>query len=50
MLYKVLQEFYNYHAVPGNLRRLWSVAALLVAGIGAVCGQTHVRICAEATG
>jgi RNA-directed DNA polymerase len=24
-LHKVLQGFYNYHAVPGNLRRLWSM-------------------------
>src|ERR1700689_4178697 len=24
-LQKVLQGFYNYHAVPGNLRRLWSM-------------------------
>lgn len=24
-LHKVLQGFYNYHAVPGNLRRLWSI-------------------------
>jgi RNA-directed DNA polymerase len=24
-LLKVLQGFYNYHAVPGNLRRLWSM-------------------------
>ena len=22
-LHKVMQGFYNYHAVPGNLRRLW---------------------------
>ena len=24
-LHKVLQGFYDYHAVPGNLRRLWSM-------------------------
>ncbi len=24
-LHKVLQGLYNYHAVPGNLRRLWSM-------------------------
>jgi RNA-directed DNA polymerase len=24
-LHRVLQGFYNYHAVPGNLRRLWSM-------------------------
>ena len=24
-LHKILQGFYNYHAVPGNLRRLWSM-------------------------
>src|ERR1700684_529630 len=24
-LHKVLLGFYNYHAVPGNLRRLWSM-------------------------
>ena len=24
-LRRVLQGFYNYHAVPGNLRRLWAL-------------------------